>query len=451
MEGKGDNNDRSYCYQDRPSIPYWKEPVIYLTSGDFLIDLPAGRWRIGASHGMEYVPVAEEFEVSGRGAMEKTLVFNRWIELPARGWWSGDVHVHHPSSDPAQREFLMRYALAEDVHVVNLLEMGDHNGTEFPQAGFGQKFRVQRGDFALVSGQEDPRSTFGHIIGLNLQAMVRDTTTYDFYDVTFRGIHAQTDALVGFAHFAWNGCDLPRGFPWFVTTGEIDFIEVLQFGILNRLDYAEYLNLGFRLTAAAGSDTPWGSTIGEVRTYVHMGDKFDVDTWFRRFKAGHTFVSNGPALEFTVDGALPGSELTLSPGKQVMIRARALGHARIGLPTVLQVEGPTGILKEIKGNQGEAELELEFEHLVETSQWLMAGVACDNKAVAHTTPIYLVINGQPTWNPRQGPRIIEKQLAGMAKIESEVAKGADVRSAGIRERLQKAKAFYATLRDKMSR
>ena len=451
MQGKGDNDDRSYCYQDRPSIPYWKEPMIYLTSGDFLIDLPAGRWRIGASHGMEYIPVAEEFEVSGRGEMEKTLLFNRWIELPARGWWSGDVHVHHPSSDPAQREFLMRYALAEDVHVVNLLEMGDHNGTEFKQAGFGQKFRVQRGDFALVSGQEDPRSTFGHIIGLNLKAMVRDTTTYDFYDVTFRGIHAQTDALVGFAHFAWNGCDLPRGFPWFVTTGEIDFIEVLQFATLNRLDYAEYLNLGFRLTAAAGSDTPWGSTIGEVRTYVHTGDKFDVDTWFRRFKAGHTFVSNGPALEFTVDGALPGSELNHSPGTRVRIRARAIGHARIGLPTVLRVEGPSGILKEIKGEHGETELEFEFEHLVETSQWLMAGVACDNEAVAHTTPIYLVVNGQPTWNPRLGPGIIEKQLAGMAKIESEVAKGADARSAGVRERLQKAKAFYASLREKMSR
>ena len=89
---------------------------------------------------------------------------------------------------------------------------------------------------------------------------------------------------------------------------------MLQFGLVNWLDYAEYLNLGFRLTAAAGSDTPWGSTIGEVRTYVHLGDKFDVDNWFRQFKAGHTFVSNGPALEFTVDGELPGTELTRSPG-----------------------------------------------------------------------------------------------------------------------------------------
>jgi hypothetical protein len=449
MQGKGDNNDRSYVYEDRPSIPYWGEPVIYQTSGNFHIDLPAGRWRIRASHGMEYVPVAHEFEVTGAGELKKLLVFKRWIDLPAGGWWSGDVHVHHPSYDAAQREYLMHYAMAEDVHVVNLLEMGHHTGTDFAQAGFGKKFRVQRGNFALVSGQEDPRSTFGHIIGLNIQAMVRDTATYDFYDKAFQGIHAQKDALVGFAHFAWNGCDLPRGFPWLVTSGEIDFIELLQFGMVNGLDYADYLNLGFRLTAAAGSDTPWGSTIGEVRTYVHTGDKFDVDDWFRNFKAGHTFVSNGPALEFTVDGELPGTELTRSPGKRVKIRARALGQARIGLPIVLRVEGPAGVVKEVNSKKGETELAFEIEHVVEASQWLVASVVCDNNAVAHTTPVYVVVNAQPTWNPRQGPGIIEKQLTAIAKIESEFAKGEDPRSAGIRERLQQAKSFYATLRDKM--
>ena len=451
MQGKGNNDDRSFVYEDQPSIPYWKEPVVYQTSGDFFIDLPAGRWRIAAGHGTEYVPVVQQLEVTGRGEMERTLVLQRWIDLPARGWWSGDVHVHHPSYDPAQREFLMQYALAEDVHVVNLLEMGHHTGTEFAQAGFGSKFRVQRGNYALVSGQEDPRSTFGHIIGLNLQAMVRDTSRYDLYDVTFRGIHAQKDTLVGFAHFAWNGCDLPRGFPWFVTTGEIDFIELLQFRLANRLEYAEYLNLGFRLTAAAGSDTPWGSTIGEVRTYVHAGEAFDVDGWFRNFKAGHTFVSNGPALEFTVDGELPGTELKRSVGGRVKIRARVLGHAGIGLPTVLRVEGPGGVVKELTSKQGEAELAFEMEHRVDTSQWLMASAVCDNQAVANTTPVYVVVNGRPTWDPRQGPRIIDKQLDAIAALESEFAKGDDARSLGIRERLQKARTFYAQLRDQMSR
>ena len=98
MQGQGNNNDRSYVYENRPSIPYWTEPVIYQTSGHFVIDLPAGRWRIRASHGMEYVPVTDEFELTGRGELEKTLQLQRWIDLPALGWWSGDVHVHHPSA-----------------------------------------------------------------------------------------------------------------------------------------------------------------------------------------------------------------------------------------------------------------------------------------------------------------------------------------------------------------
>jgi hypothetical protein len=450
MQGKGDNDDRSYVYENRPSIPYWNEPVIHQTSGSFFIDLPAGRWRLRASHGMEFVPVAEDFEVNGQGEMEKTLPFKRWIDLPSRGWWSGDVHVHHPSYDPAQREFLMQYAIAEDVHVVNLLEMGHHTGTEFSQAGFGPKFRVQRDNSALVSGQEDPRSTFGHIIGLNLQSMVRDIATYDFYDVAFRGIHAQKDALVGFAHFAWNGCDLPRGFPWMVTTGEIDFIELLQFGMVNGVDYAEYLNLGFRLTAAAGSDIPWGSTMGEVRTYVHSGKAFDVDDWFRNFKAGHTFVSNGPALDFAVDGALPGTELKRAPGTRLKIQARALGHAKIGLPTVLRIEGPTGVLKEARSARGESELSVEIDHVIDASQWLMASAACDNGALAHSTPVYVVVNAQPTWHRQLGPRIVQKQLAAIAKIEAEFSKGDDARKAGIRERLQKARTFYADLHAKMS-
>ncbi len=451
MQGKGDNNDRSFVFEERPSIPYWKEPVIYQTSGDFLIDLPAGRWRIAASHGMEFVPLAEEFEVRGSGSLEQTLRLKRWIDLPAQGWWSGDVHVHHPSLDPAQREYLMQYALAEDVHVVNLLAMGHHTGVEFLQAGFGKDFRVQRGNFALVSGQEEPRSTFGHIIGLNLQGIVRDTRTYDFYDLAFRGIHAQPGALVGFAHFAWNGCDLPRGFPWYVTTGELDFIEVLQFGLLNRLGYADYLNLGFRLTAAAGSDTPWGSTIGEVRTYVHLDGPFDVDAWFRNLKAGRTFVSNGPALQFTVDGELPGADLPRSPGATVKIRARALGQAAVGLPTVLRVEGPSGVLKEITGNDSQTELSLDFDHPIDASQWLMASAQCHNNALAITTPVYVVVNSRPTWNASRGPAIIDRQLAAIARIESEVSVGDDARSVGVRERLQKAKACYAELRERMRR
>jgi hypothetical protein len=448
--GKGDNDDRAWVYEVRPSIPYWKEPVMYQTSGDFTIELPAGRWRIGVEHGLEYVPVVEEFSLRGdEKGLVRTIELRRWIDLPKRGWWSGDVHVHHPILEDAQREFLLHYAVAEDLHIVNVLEMGDHQTTWFRQMGFGKAYRARSGDYCLVAGQEEPRSTFGHIIGLNIDGLARDVGNYDFYDLAFRRLHEQPGAVVGFAHFAWNGCSLPRGFPWYVTTGGIDFIEVLQFSQLNAMDYYDYLNLGLRLTAAAGSDVPWGSTIGEVRTHVHVGPTLDIDGWYRGLKAGNTFVSNGPVLEFTVNGKLPGTEIACPAKGTVKVAARVWGHPKIGVPARLTVVGNDGVVREIANPDRATELALEFDYPVEGSGWLVAGTVCDNSAVAHSTPVYLVVNGKPTWSATRGPAVIRKQLEAIARIEQEFAKGTDGRSAGVRERLERARAYYGDLLRRM--
>lgn len=444
----GGNQGRAEVYDKRRSIPWWPEPMMYMVSGDFTISLPPGQWRISVEHGMEYVPVFEPFETRAGETTEKTISLERWINLPALGWYSGDVHVHHPLLDAKHEAFLMRYAMAEDVHVVNLLEMGHHKGTDFKQRMFGRKARVQKSDYCLVVGQEDPRSTFGHIIGLNLQSMVRDLSTYDFYDITFRGIHEQPGALVGFAHVAWRGCDYPRGFPWYVTTGELDFIEVLQFSVLNAMDYYDYLNLGFKLTAAAGSDVPWGSTIGEVRTYVYTGPEFTIDAWFDGLKKGRSFVSNGPALEFTVNGELPGTTLPLDGKADVEIRAKVASHPAIGKPTSLTIVGNQGVIQEALNSEGKPEISVAFNWPIQRSQWLVAAATCDNGAVAHATPVYITVDGKPTWSAEHGPGIIGRQLEAIAKIEAEFA-GDDPRSAGVRERLAKARDYYLQLRSDM--
>lgn len=86
--GIGDNEDRSYVYGDNPSVPYWQEPVMYQTSGDFTIELPEGIWRIAVDRGMEYVPVFDEFETTGiNNVLEKEIDLKRWIDMPSIGWF----------------------------------------------------------------------------------------------------------------------------------------------------------------------------------------------------------------------------------------------------------------------------------------------------------------------------------------------------------------------------
>ena len=442
MNGKGTNYDRASAYDTLPSIPYWKDPVVYQTSGDFTITLPPGTYKISLEHGNEYIPINEEFKVLQGEEITKTFRMKRWIDLPKLGWYSGDVHVHHPTNKPEYRKFLLEYAKAENLHLVNVLEMGHHEGhSDFKQEGFGEKFRVNDGDIWLVSGQENPRSTFGHIIGLNTNQYVNDTSSYDYYDLALKKLHSQPGAVVGYAHFSWNGCDLPRGFPWYITTGEIDFVELLQFSKINTLDYYDYLNLGFRITAAAGSDVPWGSTIGEVRTLVYTGNPFSADAWFEGLKNGHTFVSNGPALFLEADGLLPGSEIIQSKGSISNISVKAYSHPKIGNIERVAVYNNNGLVTETLNHENSDAIHISINHKLEKSQWLAAVVYCDNGAVAHTTPVYYIVDGKPTWDVNKSPKIIEKQFALMRIIEEET-KAKEAIDQGILDRIEKAKIFY---------
>ena len=443
--GMGNNEDRSFVYGLLPSLPYWRAPVLYQTTGDFSLVLPKGTWKVNVEHGNEFIPLEEEIKIEKKKPfLEKTIRLKRWIDLPSRGWYSGDVHVHHPTTKKEYQDYLLAYAQAEDVHLVNVLEMGHHLGTDFKQLGFGINFRINKDDFWLVSGQEEPRSHYGHILGLNINHLVRDTTVYEYYDLAFKNLHQQPGALVGFAHFSWNGCDLPRGFPWYITTGEIDFVELLQFAKINTLDYYDYLNLGFKITAAAGSDIPWGTTLGEVRTFVYTGQDFNADLWFTQFKEGHTFVSNGPALFLQADGQLPGTEIESLKGSHHAVQVKALSHANIGNITRVALFSNDGLVNERVVKEPVDSLSFALEWTIEESQWLAAVVYCENGAVAHTSPIYFVVDGKPSWSAEKAPAIIQKQLDAIDLIESEEKAKPDP-DPEILNRLEKGQNFYQEL------
>lgn len=447
--GKGSGENRSSMYELLPSIPHWKAPVMYQTSGDFSIKLPPGKWRISLEHGTEYVPVTQTFTVPEQvKELTKTFTLKRWINLPGRGWYSGDVHVHHPTNKPHFKDYLLQFAKAEDVHLVNMLEMGHHLGTDFKVDGFGEKFRTCKENFCLVSGQEDPRSDYGHIIGLNINEQVRDTSVYYYYDLVFEKLRLQPGAVIGYAHFAWQGFE--KGFPWHITTNQIDFVELLQFLRFNTPDYYDFLNLGFKITAAAGSDFPWASTIGEVRTFVYTGSTFSVDKWFAGLKAGNTFVSNGPALLFDADGMLPGTAIQKTGMSETMLHVKALSNLGIGTINRVAVYNNDGLVAE-KINPGKMDsVAVTFTHNITKSQWIAAVVYCDNGAVAHTTPVYFIVDGKPTYDKVKAPQIIQKQQAFIARIRKEEQAKA-VGDNGILKRLDKAEVFYQKLLQEVSR
>lgn len=58
------------------------------------MDVPAGDAVIHVEKGKEYRQTQLKVSVKPGESVEKTVALKRWIDMPARGWYSADLHVH---------------------------------------------------------------------------------------------------------------------------------------------------------------------------------------------------------------------------------------------------------------------------------------------------------------------------------------------------------------------
>jgi hypothetical protein len=449
-----DNQARVPMYDGQTSYPYWHEPAAYFVPQAFSIRLAAGKWRLAVAHGPEFVPYTEEFEAAAGGTLTRKVRLKRWVDMPRLGWYSGDDHVHYPRMKPEQSEFLLTWARAEDVHVANILRMGDADGVYFEQAAYGKESHFQKGNYVLATGQEDPRNSIadqGHVMALNITAPIRDVSRYHQYDFMFDQAHAQ-GGLTGYAHIAWASDFYTRNgaatrFPTWdpnidVVRGKVDFFELLQFRHLGLEDFYDFLNLGYKVTATAGSDLPWRSSIGEVRTYAYTGRMFSAEAWFDAVKNGHTFVTNGPMLTLTVDKLMPGDEMKFMGSRRLQVHARAWAPPEIGSPKLLEVVVNGKMIRS-------GTTELDFPLLVEKGEWIAARVTSENGAMAHTSPIYFEANGQ-SFRDRGAASIAAKRLERLEFIESRMkapgmAKEYGAEEEALLKRIGEARTAYQKL------
>jgi hypothetical protein len=79
-------------------------------------------------------------------------------------------------------------------------------------------------------------------------------------------------------------------------------------------------NNGLKVTAIGGEDAITNAQrnrvlAGAMRTYAYTGGGgLTMDAWLGSIRAGHVFVTSGPLVELTVNGAMAGDEVTLPAG-----------------------------------------------------------------------------------------------------------------------------------------
>lgn len=395
------------------NFEYWPEKGGYsfYVDGNYTAKLPAKTYRIVVVKGPEYRVVSHQFDVLPGRETKLSIDIPRWIDLPAAGWYSGDDHIHinRPRvADPS----ILTHMRAEDIHVANILQMGNLKRSYFSQYAFGQAGQHVGGDYALVSGQESPRTSHrGHTIGLNNSHFFR-SDNYFVYRETADALH-RDGGLFGYAHVMADALNASQGLAIDVPLGIVDFVEVLQHNKLGTEILYDFLNLGFKLTPTAGSDYPYLNNLpGSERTYVFVDGPFTPPAWYAALRQGRTFVSNAPVLEFDVAGRSMGDEVEVKSGDSVEVSAAVSINPDFDKPALLELVLHGEVVASAESGFGESRLQLKYEFIATESCWLAVRAYGEKGALAHSAPIFLLVDGRSNfWKRSAVPQLADKYQA----------------------------------------
>ena len=136
-------------------------------------------------------------------------------------------------------------------------------------------------------------------------------------------------------------------------------------------------------------------------------EPFSFERWLDALKAGHTFVTTGPALLLTVNGHLPGDTVDVAPGTKLDITAEAYGQPEQVPLRSLEIVGHSKGAPDGAAGMNSAHLSVKLELPVDHGIWIAAKCEAGKAQVAHTTPVYVTVNGGGFQNPDTARHYLE--------------------------------------------
>ena len=386
--------------------------------------LPPGVYRLTISKGLEYLSESRDVVVESGKSTPLTVSLRRWTHMAQRGWYSADAHLHIPRPTPQINASFSQWMAAEDLNVANYLAWGHtksfHNAAQYAGGPAGIH---QDGRTIIASAQENPRTNIlGHTIILGAKSPINFQDHYLVYHLFWEEA-ARQGAVSGYAHMGRGGADTGLGID--LHTQLLSFLEVIQLGSADYTVWYNVLNSGFRLAPIAGTDYPFGMSHipGRERFYTKVEGEFSHPAWLEGVRRGRTFATNGPMLEFTVDGHPIGDEVILDqPGEVLVEGTVSFDPARDDVRALELVENGV-VVRTFPRDADQPQIRCSFKHKVAEAGWLALRVTGTKVSDllppplwphfksdkifrapthAHTGAIYLSIKGLPT--RAQSPR-----------------------------------------------
>ncbi len=324
----------------------------------FQIDLKPGRYELLIERGKEHLPRQETIEIADQ-PVARVFRLRRWSNLAARGWYSGETHVHRRIQE------LPNVMLAEDLNVAFPVTFWTTQAYAAPDlkpsplrrqgpSPFGD--REDRGTEPIFIDDTHvmfPRNTEYEIFSVDGKRHTQGAVFILNHKTAFREGMPPVKQIAEQAHREGALLDLDKhNWPWSMmlipvakvdlyelsnnsvwrtqfrfrgsSTAPADYMELeqhgngftewgwLNFGFEN---YYALLNCGFRLAPTAGTASGVHPVpLGHSRIYVHVDGEFTPDAWLAGLRAGRSFVTTGPMLLASVNEKLPGELFKLSRG-----------------------------------------------------------------------------------------------------------------------------------------
>ncbi len=368
--------------------------------------LPRGEVLVDVARGFEYEPLRTTVQIQP-GQRELTLRLQRWTDMNRERWFSGDTHVHFLSTPGAHLE-----AQGEDLNIVNLLQSQWGHLFTNTEDFVGRPVPSPDGRTVVYASQENRQHMLGHLILLGLKQPVMPWCT-DGPDEAEMGGTLETTL----SHWA-DECHRQGGtviLPHMpdpnaepaalIATGRVDAVEMLRQESYRHIEYYRYLNGGYRLPLVGGTDKMSAEVpVGLYRTYVYIppDEAFTHENWCRNLRLGRTFLSSGPLLRFTADGARLGDTLYLA-GDGGTVEVEAEVHSIFPVHT-LEIVQEGRVVASTEDSHGARHLHLRAKVKVDRHSWLAARASgpgyvnavphydvWQRGIMAHTSPIYVAV------------------------------------------------------------
>jgi hypothetical protein len=421
------------------SVDFAHKNVHYCSyiDGETTLDLPVGTVYVEVSKGFEIKPVRKAVKV-GAKTHEIHIELERVLPWRERGWVTADTHVHFLSPPTARLE-----GAGEGVNVVNLLasqwgelmtNVGDFDG----ETTYGSKEAGGDGEWLVRVGTENRQHVLGHISLLGYRGSIIAPMTVggpdesalgDPVDVLLTEWARQCRAqggLVVLPHFPNPRAEHAAS----IVAGDIDALEMTSWDNLyggidpySLSDWYRYLSCGYFVPAVGGTDKMTSLTaVGTVRTYAKLprGREFEYGAWMDAVRAGQTFVTYGPLIEFSVGGRAPGSRIDLKrSGGTLDVEWRA---ASVTVPMTrveLVVNGEIRESKAVKAREAAGHWSLK----VPESAWvalLVRGKYPDKPEIvaAHSSPVMLRVDGSPFFAAADAVTILDQIEGALAYLDT---------------------------------